>query len=556
MTVSALGDLLGKGSVAEQLLVWGLMNQAVGAAAAPYFSQLQQDVNARSPVMPLSPSDLADAVVRNYLTLADATTQAARSGVKAADFATMVPLHADAPGPQQLATALLRGIIPEAGDGPQTASFLQGIREGRLADKWAPMIRQLATAILSPADAASAVVRNFLSQVDGEAEAAKSGVNPSTFATLVQLSADSPGPQQLAEALRRGAIPASGVGADSISFQQGIAEGRLADKWAPVIQKLSLDWPTPVAALSAQLKGAFTGEDGKAMYERLGGDPQFYDWLLFGEGSAPTPTEAADMARRGIIPKDGTGQDAVSYQQAFLEGPWRNKWSDAFWQYSQFIPTAREVITLLKDGAVDKATAAAWMKRAGADDTTTAAFIAEADMSAISDYKGLTQASVLGMYYNRLITTDDATSILKSLHVSDQAIPLMLSYADLQRAIAQQNSAISRIGTLYASRKITQQTARQSLITLQVPAAAVNDIIATWSLENSVNVKTLTQSEITDAWKEGIMTEGEALTELGNIGYTPYDAWVLLSLKAKTALPGKPSPGPAPPQGAVIPGTT
>ncbi|MGH9622521.1 MAG: hypothetical protein ACRD45_22790 [Bryobacteraceae bacterium] len=554
--MSALGDLLGKGSVAEQLLVWGLMNQAIGAAAAPYFSQLQQDVNARTPVAPLAPGDLADAVVRNYKTLAEATAEAAKSGVRPADFATMVPLHADAPGPQQLAVALLRGIIPEAGSGPDAASFIQGIREGRLADKWAPMIRELSTAILSPPDAASAVVRNFMSATAGEAEAAKSGVGAATFQTLVSLSGDAPGPQQLAEALRRGSIPESGTGSGSTSFTQGIAEGRLADKWAPVIKELSLDWPTPVAALSAQLKGAFSGTDGKAMYEKLGGDPQFYDWLLFGEGSAPTPNEAAGMARRGIIPQKGTGQGAVTFEQAFLEGPWRNKWQDAFWQYSQFIPTAREVITLLKDGAVDKATAAVWMKRAGADDATTAAFIAEADTQALSDYKGLTQSSVLNMYYQRLITSDDATSILESLHVSPQAVPLMLAYADLQRAIAQQNSAISRVGTLYAARKITVQTARQSLITLQVPTAALDDIMSTWQLENSISVKLLTEAQIVDAWEYGVMSEGEALTELGNIGYTPYDSWVLLSLKAKAPLSDKPGQGPSAPQGAVIPGTT
>ena len=554
--MSALGDLLGKGSVAEQLLVWGLMNQAIGAAAAPYFSQLQQDVNARTPVEPLAPGDLADAVVRNYMTLAEATAEAAKSGVRPADFATMVPLHADAPGPQQLAVALLRGIIPADGGGPEAASFVQGIREGRLADKWAPMIRELSNVLLSPPDAAAAVVRGFVSEADGQATAAKSGVDAATFATLVHLSGDAPGPQQLAEALRRGAIPADGSGADSISFTQGIAEGRLANKWAPVIQKLSLDWPTPVAALSAQLKGAFSGDEGKAMYEKLGGDPQFYDWLLFGEGSAPTPNEAADMARRGIIPKDGTGPDAVTYEQAFLEGPWRNKWSDAFWQYSQFIPTAREVITLLKDGAVDKDTAAVWMKRAGADDATVAAFIAEADTEALSNYKGLTQSAVLNMYYNRLITADDATNILESLHVSPQAVPLMLAYADLQRAIAQQNSAISRVGTLYAARKITAQTAKQSLITLQVPAAALDDIMSTWELENSISVKLLTATQIVDAWEYDVMTEAEALTELGNIGYTPYDAWVLLSLKAKAPLPDKPGQGPAAPQGAVIPGTT
>lgn len=554
--MSALGDLLGKGSVAEQLLVWGLMNQAIGAAASPYFSQLTQDVNARTPVIPLSPADLADAVVRNYMTLAEATTEAAKSGVGAASFAAMVPLHADAPGPQQLAVALLRGIIPEAGDGPQTASFLQGIREGRLGDKWAPMIRELSNAILSPPDAASAVVRGFLALADGQAVAAKSGVSADVFQTMVELSGDAPGPQQLAEALRRGAIAESGGGPNSTSFEAGIAEGRLSNKWAPVIKALAKDWPTPVNALNAQLKGAFTGDEGKALYEKLGGDLQFYDWLLFSEGSAPTPNEAADMARRGIIPQKGTGPNAVTFEQAFLEGPWRNKWEDAFWQYSQFIPTAREVITLLKDGAVDKATAAAWMKRAGADDATTAAFIAEADTSLLSDYKGLTTSAVLNMYYQRLVSESDATSILESLHVSPQAVPLMLAYADLQRAIAAQNSAVTRVGSLYAARKITAQTAKQSLITLQVPATAVDEIISIWQLENSISVKTLTQSEISDAWKEGIMTDGEALTELGNIGYTPYDAWVLLSLKAKAALPGKPSPGPAPPQGAVVPGTT
>ena len=36
------------------------------------------------------------------------------------------------------------------------------------------------------------------------------------------------------------------------------------------------------------------------------------------------------MALRGIIPWDGTGLQVTSYAQAFREGPWRDKWSDAF----------------------------------------------------------------------------------------------------------------------------------------------------------------------------------------------------------------------------------
>lgn len=554
--MSALGDLLGKGGVAEQLVIWGVMNQALGAALAPYVSRLQQDASARNPVEPLSPSDLADAVVRNYLTLADATSEAAKSGVGATDFARMVPLHADAPGPQQLATALLRGIIREAGSGPDAATFEQGIREGRLADKWAPMIRDLAVAVLSPPDAASAVVRGFLTTADGQAEAAKSGVPASLFATLVRLSGDAPGPQQLAEALRRGAIPESGGGPDGVSFESGIAEGRLADKWAPVIKDLAKVWPTPVDALDAALKGQVTADEGKSLYEKLGGDTQFYQWLLDSQGGGPTPLEAADWARRGIIPWDGTGPTVTSYAQAVRESRYRDKWADAYKAQAEYIPPAFSVITMLKDGAVTKEQATAWLQKLGAQPDVIAAMIAEADATDLSQFRGLTTTTVLNMYYNRLVSEADATTMLESLHVSSQAVPLMLAYADLQKAIAQQNSAVNRVGSLYAARKITEATAKQSLITLQVPPNAVNEIIATWQLENSISVKLLTASEIGDAFKEDIMTQDDAMTELGNIGYTPYDAWVLLSLKAKAPLPGKPSPGPAAPQGAVVPGTT
>lgn len=554
--MAGLGDLLGSGSVVEQLVVWGVMNQALGAALAPYLSQLGQDVSSRTPVEPLSPSDLADAVVRNYMTLEAATAEAAKSGLSAQVFAEMVPLHADAPGPEQLASALLRGIIPAAGSGSTSDSFAQGIREGRLGDKWAPMIQALAQAVLSPPDAASAVVRNFLTAAAGQAEAEKSGVSAELFATLVSLSGDAPGPQQLAEALRRGAIQESGTGTDSTSFAQGIAEGRLADKWAPVIKALAVEWPTPVDALNAALKGQVTADQGQALYKQLGGDLQFYSWLLDSQGDGPTPLQAAEWARRGIIPWDGTGPDVVSYAQAVRESRYRDKWADAYRAQAAYIPPPGTIVTLLKDHAITKDQATSLLQEAGASTDVISALIAEADVTALSDFRGITKAQVLSMYTQRLITEADATSMLEDLHVSAQAVPLILKYADLQRALNQRNSAVSRIGSLYAARKITADTATQSLNSLGVPADTITDLIATWKLENSIHVRVLTPAQIVDAWEYQVMTEDEAIAELANLGYTPYDSWVLLSLKAKAPIPGKPGTGPGAPQGAVVPGTT
>ena len=459
--MSALGDLLGKGSVVEQIVVWGVMQQALSAGLAPYFSQLQQDASARSPVTPLAPPDAASAVVRNFLASADAAALAAKSGVDAATFETMTALAGDAPGPQQLAAALLRGLITESGTGP-----------------------------------------------------------------------------------------------DAVTFQQGIAEGRLADKWAPVIKALATLWPTPVDALNAVLKGQVTQAEGERLYTQLGGDPQFFTWLRDTQGEGPTPLQAADWARRGIIPWDGLGPAATSYAQAVKESRYRDKWAAAYRDSVQYVVPPFSVITLLKDGAISKETATSYLRAAGAPADVITAMITEADATSLSAYRGITTSAALQMYYNRLITPADATSMLESLHVSKAAVPLLLAYVDMEKAIAQHNSAVTRVGTLYAARKITEATARQSLITLQVPAAALNEIIATWQLENSISVKTLTETQIVDAWAYQVLTQAEAETELGNIGYTPFDAWVLLSNKAKEPLPGRPGRGPAPPQGAVIPGVT
>jgi hypothetical protein len=378
--MAGIDDLIGANGVIEQMLLWGVVNQVVSTLAGPAFTLLQQDVAAAHPEQVIDPATLASALVRHMITEAEANTEAARSGlsafrldllaqlaavriapadlatavlrsymtpaqaqaqatpqgVSAEDMAILTDLQGDAPGPQQLAEALRRGIIVRDGKGAASTSFTQGIAESRLHDKWAPMIDALTAALLSPADAADAVVRNFITLPHGEDIAGKQGVDKATFAVLTHLAGDAPGPQQLAEALRRGAIPAAGKGAASTSFEQGIAEGRLADKWAPVIKALSQLWPTPVEALNATLKGQVTLEQGKALYTRLGGDPEFFQVLYNTQGEAPTPLELIEMANRGYIPWGGTGPEVVSYAQGFKEGHWRNKWQPVYAKFARY----------------------------------------------------------------------------------------------------------------------------------------------------------------------------------------------------------------------------
>lgn len=549
-------QFLGSGSLFEQLFLWGVISTVVQVATGPEMEAYQQRVNAAHPDAVLPPPDLADAVIRNYMPMGEAAAEAAKSGLDAERFARLVPLHGDAPGPQQLAAALMRGLIPAGGTGPEAVSFEQGIREGRLADKWTAMMRGLASQVISPADAASAAVRNFLPEGEAAGQAAKSGVDAALFQTLLHLAGDAPAPGQLAEALRRGLIPDGGTGPGSVSFEQGIAEGRLADKWTDMIRGLAKIWPTPANALRAALTGQIPLDEGRALYERLGGDGQFYQIMFNTEGQAPTPLEAVEMALRGIIPWNGTGPEVTSYEQAFKEGPWRNKWADAFKRAAYPVPTVGQIADYLRYGIIDKPTAAKELAARGivGDHAKWAMDYAEAVST--FDFRGLTLNSVMHALQASIVTEANARTILKSMHVSDQAANLLISYTKLQRAVSATTNAISHVGSLYVARKITQDTARKSLAQLGLDQAAASDIMQTWDLEAIVTVKTLTPAQIVDAWAAEIMDQDTAMLELTNLGYTPYDAWVLISIKAKTPQPGRPPQGPLPSLPGVIPGTT
>ena len=59
----------------------------------------------------------------------------------------------------------------------------------------------------------------------------------------------------------------------------------------------------------------------------------------------------------------------------------------------------------------------------------------------------------------------------------------------------------------------------------------MTEIVATWDIERSANLKVLTAAQIVDAWYVQIIGQDEALAELVAIGYTPRDAYIVLSIK-------------------------
>jgi hypothetical protein len=399
-------------------------------------------------------------------------------------------------------------------------------------------------AILTPAEAAAAVMRNLWPMAQGEAEALRSGINAERFRVLTGLAGNAPGPGDLAVALRRKLISPD-------RYLEGIRQGLLRDEWAELPKQLAVVQPSPEAMLAAYLEGQLSEAEARKRYAELGGDPDYFTILFHTQGQAPTPVQAADMANRGLIPWAGTGPDAVSFEQAFLEGPWRNKWLEPFKAAAQYFPPPRTITAMYREGSLSRAQAMHYLQAQGLTEELAAAYLKSGSDQKTAATKDLARTTVTQLYGDRLISRDQAGSFLEGLGYDAEEAGFILAIEDARLVQRYLGTAVGRIHTLYVGHKITRQVATATLARLELAANQVDDLVGLWDYERAATVRTLTPSEIASGYKLGLLTLEDAQGRLEELGYQPHDAWLYLSIHTKGPVTETP---PAP--DAIVPGPT
>lgn len=383
---------------------------------------------------------------------------------------------------------------------------------------------------LSPGDLAGAVVKGYESEGDASAEARKSGLSPGDFHTLVQATGDAPAPEVLAEALRRGFIPHDSSDPDTPSYLGGIRQGLLKDVWADVIQRLSLQRPSPGDFLNALLEGQTDAATAKAEYEKSGGDPEFFQLMFDTNGSAPTPTEAFTMANRGVIPWDGQGPDATSFEQAFLEGPWRDKWEKPFRALAEYLPPPRTVTAMYKEGSLDSATATDLLIKQGLTPTLAAAYLTSGATQKVVKAKELALSTIEALYVDQAISPSDAATMIQSLGYNADEAQFLLTVQDLKRTESAVNRALTTIHTQYVDHRIDRATASNAIDTLGIASTQRDSLLQIWDLEVQTHVAVLTATQVRQAFTKNLIGQPEAQARLENMGYSSEDAALFLQL--------------------------
>jgi hypothetical protein len=360
-----------------------------------------------------------------------------------------------------------------------------------------------------------------------------------------------PAMQELFEMQRRGIITSDQVA-------QGLREGDFRDDWIQYAQQLIHTWLTPLDFVRAAVQAQMSYDDARTWAESTGLDvttavpietgsteatPDMFGLAYAIAGRPPGPQELARMALRGIIEWEGTGADALTFQQGIAESDVKTKWTDALQALSQYVPPPREVGTLLERGAITSDQAVQFWQEGGVPAALAQGYAYMAEQQHVGQDKLLALGEVKTGYFDGIFTNAQATDLLGDLGYRGAVATEILALVDFRREIQAINSVVRRIGTLFEGGKLSPTDAQNGLLAVGISAEQATNLLSTWATFRQEPFHLPTAAEIGAAVKYNTLTQAEAITELAALGYQPRDAAIVLSAHAEQQVTPLPASG-------------
>ena len=239
---------------------------------------LVNDVNAKFPNVPLSPSQAANLWQEAYNGKLDLDQEALFGGIDAERYEALKYLAGVAPAPQELFEMFRRGIITYFSEVEGQNSVERGLYQGQTRQSWVGDLAQLAYSWITYNDFVNAAIREQIPRATAQEWAGKTGLDIETkvapginmFDLLFDIGGRPPGPEEMARMAHRGIIPWTGTGPSEKTFQQGIAESDLKTKWTDALEALSTYIPSNGEITGWVRHGFVSAEDAWPMYRANG----------------------------------------------------------------------------------------------------------------------------------------------------------------------------------------------------------------------------------------------------------------------------------------------
>lgn len=397
-------------------------------------------------------------------------------------------------------------------------------------------------------------------------EASYSGINTDRFNTLIGITGVAPDLTTLYEMVRRGVISE----ADLVS---GIKQGDIKDEWAPFVSMMRYVTVSPTDLVRAAIQGidpenaappsigvgggGGTGP-GSASYENakkwahavglepndwVGGNPDWFDMMVSVGGRPPGPVELGHAALRGFIPWAGTGAAATTFEQGIAESDVKTKWTPILEKLAQYYPPPGEVRTLLMRGGITIDQATALWEADGISPEIAKAYAHIAEVEQITQDKALAKGDILTLVQEQLLTDDEAKTALAQIGYTGSNADTLVKLAHWRYNYEALRASVRTVGRYYETWKMSSADATKALIALGLGTDQAENLVKQLTVQRNATSPLPSASSIASAYNYGVIPQDVAQSMLQDLGYSPWNAWMILSTRKHGPLPGEPTTG-------------
>lgn len=402
-----------------------------------------------------------------------------------------------------------RGVISE------DQVLLAMKRAGVPVDYRGGLIR-LAEVLLSPADAALAVLRGNMSDAEGRQVAKLNGVSASDFEVIIGNTGEPLGLETLLEAYRRGFV-------DKSRLERGIRQSRVRNEWIDVAERLRFAPMSTADAVESVVQNHISEAQGAQIAAQNGLEAEHFPILVQTAGAPLSRTEMNELVNRGLASR-------ADFDQALRESRLKNKYVDKAFALRERLIPERTLVSMVGHGVLSHEDALHRIMSLGFDAVSAGLLVAQGSAQKTTAHRELAVSQVTALYEIAAITRDQAVAMLENLKYTLEEAAFVLEIADMKRIQRVVDGAVSVIRSRYVSHQINEQESSAALDELGVAAASRDLYLGVWSVERQVERRNLTAAQIHSAVKKGVMPIQDGLNRLVQMGYTQDDATILLEL--------------------------
>lgn len=431
-------------------------------------------------------------------------------GLRGSELAAMELLAENIPGAAEIGDLVNRGQMSEG----EAEGWLH---RAAVPAALRPRILGLRQALLPPDLAALAVLRGVISEAEGAAIAARSGVSAADFTIMIEDTGEPLGLEQLLEASRRGFI-------DTARLVRGILQSRVRNEWVDVAEKLAFSPASTADAVQGVVQGHLDFARGEQIATQNGLEPGNFGWMYDTAGEPLSRTELEELYNRGEVTQ-------AEVEQGLRESRLKNKYVPLAFKLHVRLIEPRQIVSALTHGAISKADAMAQLREQGFSAASAAILIAEGSNARIATHHGLTLAEIRALYTDRLTTRAESERWLAALGYDTADATRLFALWDFLAAAALTRAAIGVIRAKYVAHHISEQQVVLEINQLGIAPDARDRYLKIWNLERAAATRLLTEAQIIKAIKAHLPGTSDAwgLERLTQLGYDAGDALLLLA---------------------------